>query len=261
MRSVVKIWKYPQMIVLVAVCAALYGTAVSVFRLPPPLSARIFGQLLPLPIALMFGPAAPWAIAFGDLIGECVTGNLSFNSIFGFIGNFVLGLLPYLMWTRLAPLSNHDRMVDLSSIRQIFLFVLVALGSGFSAAVLISWPLDLIGVVPYSFLVNLIGIQDSLLGIVSFIFLRLIYHRVETMGLLYWDIMDESDLDNPEKLLGVVGAWIVLFSALGAWLLGGLVFTEQAQLVASIGTLSIITGIALIFLSDKGGDRLENGSA
>ena len=245
MIGTISLWKYTRMIVLTAITAALYAASIAVLRFPPPVSLMPISQIFPIPLSLMFGPAGAWGIAIGVTIGALVTGEFSINQLFGFIGNFVLGLTPYILWTRLRPFADGNRDIRFNSLRFWLLYGLVVIGASFSTAVIISLPMHLLGLVPFSFLVNLIGIQDALIGMGAILFLRLVYKRVESLGLLYWEVMDESDLDEPDSRLGTFGAWLIIVASVITWLLAGLIIPEQASLIGSIGTVLIFIGIAL----------------
>jgi energy-coupling factor transport system substrate-specific component len=54
--------------------------------------------------SILFGPAAAWGSAFGNLIGDFF-GTLGLGSIFGFVGNFLYAYIPYRLWGvhRLSP--------------------------------------------------------------------------------------------------------------------------------------------------------------
>ena len=251
MKSTITLWKYTPMIVLTAISAALYATGIAVLRFPPPVSLVPISQIFPIPLSLMFGPAAAWGIAIGVTIGALVTGEFSINQLFGFIGNFVLGLTPYLLWTKLKPLADGNRAVRFDSWRFWLLYGLVAIGAAFSTAVVIALPMHLLGIVPFSFLVNLIGIQDALIGMAAILLLRLVYKRVESLGLLYWEVMDEADLDKTGGTLGTFGAWLILVASVLTWLLAGLIIPEQASLIGGIGTALILIGIVLCSIERK----------
>ncbi len=103
MRDLIRMWSNTRMIVLVAICAAVYAAILIPFK-PIPLIPGVT-ELRPAnsipPIAsLLFGPAAAWGIAFGNLIGDFF-GTLGPVTIFGFLGNFLLGWIPYRMWRAL----------------------------------------------------------------------------------------------------------------------------------------------------------------
>lgn len=245
MRSIVTLWKYTRMIVLTAISAALYAAGIAVLRLPPPVSLVPLSQLFPVPLSLMFGPAGAWGTAFGATIGALLTGEFSINQVFGFIGNFVLGLTPFVLLTRLRPLADGNRAVRFDKPRFWLLYALVVIGAAFSTAVIISWPMHLLGLVPFSFLVNLIGIQDALIGIPTIALLFLVYKRVESLGLLYWEVMDEADLDKPRGSLGVIGAWLIVVASVVTWILGGFIIPDAASVVGGVGTALILTGLVL----------------
>jgi energy-coupling factor transport system substrate-specific component len=238
-------WKYPRMIVLVAVSAALYAAAITVFQTPPPLSVRFIGQLMPMPLALLFGPAAVWGIALGNLVSEFVTGIVSIGTIFGIPGNLILGYAPWLIWKHLRPLADGRREVDLRSPRHWALYAVAAIGSAFACATVIAWPLDLLGIVPFPFLVNLIGVQDALVGLIAVVLLLLVYKRVEALGLVWWEILDPADQDRASGPLPVVGAWLIVAGGLLGWALGGVLVPTAAPVIGGIGVVAVLLGLIL----------------
>jgi hypothetical protein len=63
------------MIVLMAVCAAIYGVARAVLKidfyfLTPDITEVGVANLFPMVFGLLFGPAGAWGAAFGNLIGD-----------------------------------------------------------------------------------------------------------------------------------------------------------------------------------------------
>jgi energy-coupling factor transport system substrate-specific component len=237
------------MIVLVALCAALYTVAITLTTVPTSVgrSIRVIAQLLPMPLSLLFGPAAAWGVALGDLISNIMVGNLYLGTLSGFSGNFLLGFLPYAMWTRLRPLANGNREIALGSVRQWILYILIAAVSAFSAAVVISWPVHMVGVVPFSVFVNIIGIEDAIAGAFAGILLLLLYSRIKARGLVYWDVMEEVDLDNTKRTRGHIGAWLVSVAAITSWAIGGIILPDSADIVGGIGTVIILIGALLMW--------------
>ncbi len=50
---------------------------------------------IPLAFSFLFGPAAAWGTAIGNLIYDASTASLGPISVFGFVGNFLIAYLPY----------------------------------------------------------------------------------------------------------------------------------------------------------------------
>ena len=92
MRAAWTMWKNTRMIILVAVCAAIYGAALIAFKtaLPiiPGFTELRVANIFPMVIGLLFGPAGAWGTA---------------------IGNFLLGYLPYALWNRIVPSRTMSR--------------------------------------------------------------------------------------------------------------------------------------------------------
>src|SRR5512136_1368686 len=113
MRAVFTMWRNTRMIILVAVCAAIYGAALIAFKTAIPLIPGItevrVANIFPMVFGLLFGPAGAWGTAIGNLIGDLFGGTLGPGSLAGFFGNFLLGYLPYTLWSALLPLPGGSR--------------------------------------------------------------------------------------------------------------------------------------------------------
>ncbi len=101
MKELITMWKNTRMIVLTAVIAALYAAILIPFKVAIPLVPGFTevrpANVIPILCSLMFGPAAAWGSAFGNLIADAF-GTFGLGSIPGFIGNFLYGYIPYKMW-------------------------------------------------------------------------------------------------------------------------------------------------------------------
>ena len=93
------------MIILVAVCAAIYelrhlfSLKPSFLILPGFTEVRV-GNIFSMVFGILFGPAGAWGTGIGNLIGDVFGGTLGPTSIAGFVRNLLLGYLPYTMWLR-----------------------------------------------------------------------------------------------------------------------------------------------------------------
>jgi len=207
------------MVVLTAVSAAVYAAVLIPFK-PIPIIPGFTeirpANVLPIICSLMFGPAAAWGSAFGNLIGDFF-GTLGLGSIFGFVGNFLYGFIPYKAW---GIVSKRDPTIKGSKEALKYLF-LVFLASSV-CGVVIGWGVDLLGLVPFSALASIITINNFLVASILGPFLLLIlYPRIKKWGLLYSDIFDERDL-RPKNLRGI-GLILLSIGGLGGIVLGNLI--------------------------------------
>ncbi|MBI4552533.1 MAG: QueT transporter family protein [Candidatus Latescibacteria bacterium] len=193
MREVITMWKYTRMVVLVALTAALYAAVLIPFKLLPLIPGITElrpANVLPVICSLMFGPAAAWGSAFGNLIGDLLGGTSGLGSYFGMLGNFWYGYFPYRAW---RTLSSSDPIPW--SAGRLARYFIVSLLASLACAVQISWGLDMLGFVPFHILGPLIGLNNfvtaSLLGP---LLLPILYPRIKRWGLLYTDVMETEDL-------------------------------------------------------------------
>ena len=186
-----EVWKDTRLIVLAAQVAAIYAAVLIPFKVGIPIIPGFVelrpANAIPVVASLLFGPAAAWGAAFGNLIGD-LFGTLGPGSLFGFFGNFLLGYLPYRLWGRLGPLSS-GRPPELRSPRQLLEFVVICVVASLACAGTIGWGLDVMHLLPFQVLAPAIFINNvvmsSLLGPPLMLFL---YPRVARWGLLYADM-------------------------------------------------------------------------
>lgn len=192
-RDVFGVWQDTRLIVLVAQTAAVYAAILIPFKMGIPLIPG-FTELrpanaFPVVASLLFGPAAAWGSGIGNVIGDCF-GTLGPASLFGFLGNFAYGYVPYLLWGRLGPLSSRREPV-LRSWRQTVEFGLVALAAALACAVIVAWGVDLLGFLPFRILAPAILLNNFLMAVLlAPPLLAFLYPRVTRWGLRYQDIRD-----------------------------------------------------------------------
>jgi len=180
------------LIVLVAQTAAVYAAILIPFKMGIPLipgySELRPANAIPVVASLLFGPVAAWGAGFGNLIGDCF-GTLGVGSLFGFLGNFCYGYVPYLLWGRLGPLSSGKAPIP-RSFRQTLELTLVTLIAGSVCALVIGWGVDLAGLLPFRILAPAIFINNMIMGgLLAPPLLLFLYPRVQRWGLLYTDIV------------------------------------------------------------------------
>jgi energy-coupling factor transport system substrate-specific component len=219
MKELLTLWNNTRMIVLVAFTAALYAAVLIPFKAIPLIPG--FTELrpalaLPPTFSLLFGPAAAWGTAFGNLIGDLQGGTFSAGSAFGFVGNFLLGLVPYALWGRLGPLSSGGPPT-MRSPRQWAEFVVILVVASLACAAVIGWGLELLRLFPYSVLGNFIFVNNVCFGLLGIPLVALLYPRVERWGLLWTDVMPAAEVSHGR---GRLGALLLVLGAVGAGIVG-----------------------------------------
>jgi len=248
MKAAITMWRNTRMIILVAVCAAIYGAALVAFKTAIPLIPGItevrVANIFPMVFGLLFGPAGAWGTAIGNLIGDAFGGTLGPGSIAGFVGNFLLGFLPYAMWTTFLPFAEKSREWKAGSWRTWISYILIAFISSAACAVVIGVAVDALGIVPYTVLTKIITLNNTIASWIGILLLLAIYSVTkQQLGLFWADVMDEKDIGSP--LAGTLGAWIVT-AATVIGILGGVIPALPAIPVGWICTLAIIVGSLLL---------------
>ena len=118
------------MIVLTSVIAAVYA-AVLIPLKPIPIIPGFTeirpANVIPIICSLMFGPAAAWGSAIGNTIADAF-GTWGPGTFFGFIGNFLMGLIPYKMWRAFGkgePMAGSHRSTAKSGIMALIVAVVM----------------------------------------------------------------------------------------------------------------------------------------
>ncbi|MGH7255959.1 MAG: ATP-binding cassette domain-containing protein, partial [Nitrospirales bacterium] len=189
--DLVNVWRDTRQIVLVAQTAAVYAAILIPFKMGIPLIPG-FAELrpanaFPIVASLLFGPVAAWGSGFGNLIGDCF-GTLGPGSLFGFIGNFCYGYVPYLLWGRLGPLSSGPDP-ELHSWRQVLEFAVVSAAASVVCAVTIAWGVELLGLLPFTILAPAIFLNNLVMAwLLAPPLLVFLLPRVTRWGLRYEDL-------------------------------------------------------------------------
>jgi len=248
MRAAFRMWKNTRMIILVAVCAAIYGAALIAFKTAIPLIPGItevrVANIFPMVLGILFGPAGAWGTAIGNLIGDIFGGTLGPASIAGFVGNFLLGYLPYTMWTTFVPFAKKSRGWKAGSWRSWINYFLIAFISSAACAVVISVAVDALGIVPYAILTKIITLNDTVASCIGILLLISVYGVTkQQLGLFWADVMEESDIGSP--LAGTIGAWLVTVASVFG-LLGFMITDLPTTTIGWVCALAIIIGSLLL---------------
>jgi energy-coupling factor transport system substrate-specific component len=217
-RELLTMWKNTRMIVLTALIAAVYAAVLIPFKaipLVPGFTEIRVAQVIPPVASLLFGPAAAWGIAMGNLLGDILGSTFGLGSLFGFVGNFLLGAIPYMMWGRLRILSANQEPT-MKGGKQIFEFVLVTVASGLACAFTVAWGLEVLGLFPFTVLGSIIAINNILLpAVLGPVLMALLYGRVKRWGLLWTDILEPRDIGAGK--IGGLAAWVMLLASVVGW--------------------------------------------
>ena len=244
-------WRHTQMVVLVALSAAIYAAFLIVSQflvIIPGFTNLRPGNVFPFVFGLLFGPAGAWGAAIGNLINDFF-GTLGLGSIFGFVGNFFLGFLPYKMWGAFFR-RGEDMEPNVNSRKKLIVYLAIAVLASIVCAVWIAWFNDLIGFVPFAALGSIITVNNAIAGLVlGPVLLLVLYPRVKRWGLLWTEIMRPDEV--PAGRGGPLGNVLVWVGGIGALVVGlvlGLGLYDQGLAAAGFatGAAGLTLGLILI---------------
>jgi len=236
------------MIILVAVCAAIYSAALIAFKTAIPLIPGItevrIANIFPMVFGILFGPAGAWGTAIGNFIGDLFGGTFGPTSIPGFVGNFLLGYLPYAMWMTLLPISQRSREWRSDHLFSWINYILISFISSAACAVVISVSVDTLGIVPYPVLSKIITINNTLASWIGVAILTSVFGVVRHQFGLFWaEVMSQKEIGRP--IAGTFGAWLIAIASL-IGLLGGVVSGLPSTTIAWVATGAILIGCLLL---------------
>jgi energy-coupling factor transport system substrate-specific component len=182
MKDIFSVWGHTRQIVIIALTAAVYAGMLIPFKaipIVPGLTELRPANVIPVLFGILFGPAAAWGSAIGNLIGDFF-GTLSPGSAFGFIGNFCASYIACKLWHLLVK----DAVI--MDFRQTGIFILISIAASLVCALIISIGVHFLGMAPFKVLFPIIFINNSLMSsVLGVILIKLLYKRIERTGLLY----------------------------------------------------------------------------
>ena len=248
MREVITMWRHTKMVVLVALTAGVYAAILVPLKaipLIPGVTEIRPANVIPVVFSLLFGPAAAWGAAFGNLIGDFF-GTLGLGSIFGFVGNFFYGLVAYKLWGKMGPLSSRQPL-DSRSGRSVLEYLLLAFLASAVCAAFIAWGLDLFGLVPFGVVGPIILLNNFLAAAALGPFLLwLLYPRAKRWDILWTEIMAPEEISRgAHPLLGGLLMW----AGGGGGLLVGIGLSIGLNLgVGGLGVVASVFPCLLLFV-------------
>jgi energy-coupling factor transport system substrate-specific component len=251
MKEIFTMWRHTQMVVLVALSAAIYAAVLIPFKgftIIPGFTEVRPANVFPFVFGLLFGPAGAWGAAIGNLIGDFF-GTLGLGSIAGFIGNFFLGFIPYKLWGSFFR-RGENMEPNVNSGKKLAVYVAVTILASAVCAVWIAWFNDLVGFVPFAALASIITVNNAIAGLVlGPVVLLVLYPRVKRWGLLWTEIMLPDEV--PAARAGTLGNILVWVGGIGALVVGlvlGLGLYDQGLAAAGLatGAAGLTLGLILI---------------
>jgi energy-coupling factor transport system substrate-specific component len=215
-------WRNTRMVVLCVLSAALYAAVLVPFKvvpLIPGVTELRPGNAIPVVCSMLFGPAAAWGSAIGNMIGDFFYG-VGPGDVFGFLGNIAFGYIPYKVWSLLA--TPDESVAHLMTSRTFAKYLAACLSASVLCAVTVGWGDNLLALRPFWLLGNVIIFNNMLAAIVlSPLLLAAVYSRVRAARLLYSDVMPE--LKPRRKSISMAGLAMLIGGEVGAWLSGNLI--------------------------------------
>lgn len=258
MQDLFRMWGNTRMVVLTAISAALYAAILIPFKvvpLIPGITEFRPANAVPVVCSFLFGPAAAWGAAFGNLIGDFF-GGLGPGDLFGFVGNLFYGLVPYLVWeavTDAPPLARGPGSLA-------GLLAVITLAATLCATV-VGWGLQMLGFHPFTVLGTLVLVNNLVVAVVlGPPLLAVLYPRIRRARLHYRDLLG-ARAPRPAWRTAA-GLTLVVVGTFGAFAAGELIAggywlapwapvrTATGVFEVSVGLLpllgAVVVGLALL---------------
>ncbi len=220
MAELFRMWRNTRMVVLTAICAALYAAILIPFKVVPVLPGITEfrpANAVPVVCSFLFGPAGAWGAAFGNLIGDFF-GGLGPGDLFGFLANLLYGLVPYVVWeasTRAAPVPRGVASA-------VGLLGVIVLASTLCAAV-VGWGLNLLRFHVFTVLGTIVLVNNlAVAAVLGPPLLYVLHPRICRAQLLYRDLLGPRP-DPPSRWRALVGVTLVVAGTIGAFAAGELI--------------------------------------
>ena len=240
-------WGNTRMVVLTAITAALYAAILIPFKvvpLIPGITELRPANAVPIVCSFLFGPAAAWGAAIGNVIGDFF-GGFGPGDLFGFVGNVFYGLVPYKIWSALTAESPVPRRTARWWLR----FTLAVGTASLLCAVTVGWGLNVLGFHPFSLMAPAIMFNNFVMSmLLAPALLYALYPRVAKAHLLYRDIFETWE---PSPARRWVGVGCVVTGAVCTFLMGWTLSVGWWQpswlpgVEASAGTRALAVGLGV----------------
>jgi energy-coupling factor transport system substrate-specific component len=212
-------WGNTRMVVLTAITAALYAAILIPFKvvpLIPGITEFRPANAVPVVCSFLFGPAAAWGAAFGNLIGDFF-GGLGPGDIFGFAANLLYGLVPYTIWEAMTgadPVPRAGRV-------PVALLAVITIAAMLCATV-VGWGLQILGFQTFTVLGTAVFLNNIVVAaILAPFLLAVLYPRIRHAHLLYRDLLGPRR--PPPRWRAVLGVALIVVGTIAAFTAGQLI--------------------------------------
>jgi len=211
-------WDNTRLVVFAAICASLYASILIPFKvLPiiPGVTELRPANAVPVICSFLFGPAAAWGSAIGNVIGDFF-GGIGPGDFFGFFGNFLYGMAPYKIWQLISADQPIPKTPSAWMRFTFTVFVASAL-----CAVVVGWGLNLLGFIPFSLLGNIVLFNNFVSSMIfAPLLLAVIYPRVARGRLLYQNLLPAKP--PKPRAVRLVGLGLLTCAVVGGLIAGNL---------------------------------------
>jgi energy-coupling factor transport system substrate-specific component len=223
MHELSLMWRNTRMVVLCAISAALYAAVLIPFKVVPFIPGVTElrpANAIPIVCSFLFGPAAAWGAAIGNMIGDFF-GGVGPGDFFGFFANLVYGFVPYKTWEVIgrgaSPIARSPIVIAK--------YALVCFLASTLCGVIVGWGVNLLVIgPPFWILANAIVFNNMLAAmLLSPFILAAIYPRVQKGRLTYQDLMPPQ-WPRP-RALRWIGLALLVAGTVGSWAAGNLITT------------------------------------
>jgi energy-coupling factor transport system substrate-specific component len=244
MRETFRLWRNTRLVVLTAMSASLYAALLIPFKvlpLIPGVTELRPGNAVPVVCSFLFGPAAAWGAALGNLIGDFFTG-IGPGDAFGFLGNFLYGFVPFHAWRALTKGDPVPR----TPLAWLAFFFVVFVSAGV-CALTVGWGLNMLGFVPFAVLGNVVMFNNFVSScVIAPLLLAAVYPRVKRAGLRYDDLVPTPPAP---RLRSRIGLLLVALGVVGGFVVGNAISTGRLEIAALVtsppGTRAAQVGVGL----------------
>ncbi len=259
MKDCFTMWKYPKMITLTAICAAIYAALLIPFKsiVVFGVEVRVATVIVPA-MGILFGPAGAWGVAIGNLIGDFF-GSMSVASVFGFIANFFFAYIPYKIWY-----IGKDVEPKTNSVGKVIRFLLGSAGGSIADTCWLCFGVCAVfSQLPYPLFASIIGVTNGLFPLVlGAPVLSLVGMRLKKWGLAFTSIMKPEDVRTATKL-NIPGAILAIAAPAAAIVISLIMSAQGIEVGAPLVWVSLpalllsLVGVNLIGISPAAFEKEE----
>jgi energy-coupling factor transport system substrate-specific component len=241
--DLISMWRHPKMIAFVVLTAILY-----VASLYPLQGLTLFGGYtdfgrigvaVPVAFSFLFGPAAAWGAAIGNVLTDVAVQHVDVSSIFGFAGNLLLGYIPYKLWSTVTADEP-----DLRSLRKLSLFIGLAVLACAICGLVIGWGLYWLGLTSFMPTSAIIAVTNALWATTAgSILLAVTYKFFSKRKLIYSNILNINQPQVKWTKTHILSTMVLIVSIACCFLVGAAFEVDPIGLLPlvalSVGSLII----------------------